>query len=289
MIKQQRFGVEIELTGATRTKVAKAVAKLFGTTAKYVGTVYETWEIRDSENRKWKIMRDASVYPQRKKGESIIDASDLYKVEMVTPILEYKDIELLQEVVRTMRATGAFTNKSCGIHIHVDGANHSLKSLRNLLNLAGSREDMIFEALNVSGQRASRWTKKIRPEVIEGAKKAKTIEDLKTIWYEGNTYEANRHYSSYRYYGLNLHSFWQKGTVEFRMFESSLHAGKVKCYLQLCLAMSAKCIEAKTVSSKKPQSQDNDLNHNFRSWMFNLGLKGEEFKTCRLHLLANLA
>ena len=46
------------------------------------------------------------------------------------------------------------------------------------------------------------------------------------------------HYDDSRYHALNLHSVFSKGTIEFRLFNSTLHAGEVKSYIQLCLAIS---------------------------------------------------
>jgi hypothetical protein len=43
-----------------------------------------------------------------------------------------------------------------------------------------------------------------------------------------------------RYYGVNFHNVWYRGTVEFRWFEGTLHAGKVKSYVQFVLALAAK-------------------------------------------------
>ena len=71
-----------------------------------------------------------------------------------------------------------------------------------------------------------------------------TKEKAEEVWYS----RANdgycggidhQHYNSTRYHGVNLHAFFTKGTVEFRLFNSTLHAGKIKAYIQFCLAVSA--------------------------------------------------
>ena len=63
-------------------------------------------------------------------------------------------------------------------------------------------------------------------------------EQLENIWYEGfEEHGSNRrdHYNGSRYYALNLHSTFYRGTVEWRCFNSTLHAGKVAAYVNLCL------------------------------------------------------
>lgn len=94
MLKEQRFGVEVELTGIKREAAAKVVARVFGTVASRPDhTCYHTRKIKDNKGRTWKIMRDSSIRPQRNDGSTNSDI-DLYRVEMVTPILQYDDIEL---------------------------------------------------------------------------------------------------------------------------------------------------------------------------------------------------
>lgn len=133
MIKNQKFGVEIEMTGITREKAAKIVAEVLGTTPSGPdGTYYETRIVADQDARKWKVMRDSSIDPKRNDGTH--DNLDEYRVEFVTPPLEYKDIELLQNIIRKLKENSAKSDKSCGIHIHVDGANHNPQSLRRLVN-----------------------------------------------------------------------------------------------------------------------------------------------------------
>ena len=84
----------------------------------------------------------------------------------------------------------------------------------------------------------------------------------------------------------NLHSVFYRGTVEWRCFNSTLHAGKVAAYVNLCLAMSAQAITQRSAVMRKTQS-DNEL-YTFRVWLVRLGLNGDEFKNTRDHLLANL-
>ena len=60
-MKNQNFGIEIEMTGITRSTAAKVVAGYFHTDATHVGGCYDAYSVRDNDGRMWKIMRDASV------------------------------------------------------------------------------------------------------------------------------------------------------------------------------------------------------------------------------------
>lgn len=296
MLKNQLFGVEVEMTGITREKAARLVAGVLGTTPSHPeSNCYHTRTIADLAARKWKIMRDSSIEAIRNDGTS--EPLDEYRVEFVTPPLNYSDIELLQNIIRKLRENGAKAHSSCGIHIHVDGANHTAVSLRRLVNFMTARQDLIYEALQI-GDRESNWCHKLNKTLLDAMKKDKNLtkEKAEEIWYS----RANdgycggidhQHYNATRYHGVNLHSFFTKGTVEFRLFNSTLHAGKIKAYIQFCLAVSAWAITSqekivfRSMDGYTPEQKvtimRNILTHR-------LGLYGDEFKTCRLHLMTPL-
>lgn len=296
MLKNQLFGVEVEMTGITREKAARLVAEVLRTTPSHPeSNCYHTRTIADQAARKWKIMRDSSIEAIRNDGTS--EPLDEYRVEFVTPPLNYSDIELLQNIIRKLRENGAKAHSSCGIHIHVDGANHTAVSLRRLVNFMTARQDLIYEALQI-GDRESNWCHKLNKTLLDAMKKDKNLtkEKAEEIWYS----RANdgycggidhQHYNATRYHGVNLHSFFTKGTVEFRLFNSTLHAGKIKAYIQFCLAVSAWAITSqekivfRSIDGYTPEQKvtimRNILTHR-------LGLYGDEFKTCRLHLMTPL-
>ena len=62
-------------------------------------------------------MNDSSINPEKKEGKNRISAGLEYRVELVSPICKYEDIETVQEIVRILRRAGNFENESCGIHI----------------------------------------------------------------------------------------------------------------------------------------------------------------------------
>jgi hypothetical protein len=275
-MKKQKYGIEIEFTGITRKAAAETLSAHFGTTFTATHDCYDTYKIPDSQGRNWKIVRDASIR---------IECGE--QCELVSPICQYTDIETIQELVRKLRTAGGKANSSCGIHIHINAAPHTARSIRNIANIMTAKEDLIFKALQVDEAR-THYCKKVEDSFIEeiNRKKPQTLEAVKNLWYNGND-GSWQHYHESRYHALNLHSVFQKGTIEFRMFNSTLtHAGKVKAYIQFCLAISHQAL-TQTSASKRKTSTTNDK-YTFRTWLLRLGLIGDEFKTARLHLLANL-
>lgn len=286
-MRTQRFGIEIEMTGITRKKAAETIAAYFGTESFYLGTYYKTYGAKDRQGRTWKATYDSSIIAQKKSGGRTVQAADEYKCEIVSPILTYGDMADLQEIVRRLRHSGAFVNSQCGIHIHVDAGRYTPQTLRNLVNIIASKEDILYKALRIDPARL-RWCKKTNEKLIEtiNRRKPQTMEALKDIWYAGSTRGRDEHYNDTRYHGLNLHSTFTKGTVEFRLFNSTTHAGEIKAYIQFCLAVSHQALTQKKASARKTVT-DNEK-YAFRCWMLRLGLSGDEFKTCRLHFLKHL-
>lgn len=286
-LKEQRFGIEIEMTGITREAAAETAAEYFGTRSRYIGTYYDAYAALDPEGRQWKFMSDGSIDAQKRVGGKKISADREYQTEMVSPICRYEDIVSIQEIVRKLKERGAFVNKTCGIHVHIDASPFDARTLRNITNIMASKEDLIYKALQVSVSREHSYCQKVEQRFLEelNRKKPKTLNGVERIWYGGDS-RRDTHYDDSRYHCLNLHSVFQKGTVEFRLFNGTLHAGKIKAYIQFSLAIGAQALNQSCASRRKTQTTNEK--YTFRTWLLRLGLNGEEFATARYHLLKEL-
>lgn len=211
-------------------------------------------------------------------------------ISKVSPKLSYDEMGKLQEVVRCLRQHGGFVNESCGQHVHVDASNHTPQSLKNALTIMYAKEDILFKALKVQERRANSYCQRVRPEVLEKIRKIPnksiTMDRVRNVWYGGRD-GSHTHYDHTRYYALNLHAVFSKGTLEWRCFESTLHAGKVRANITLALAISAQAINQRSTQMKKTLISENPA-FTFRTFLLRLGLIGDEYKNVRKHLLANL-
>ena len=292
-MKEQTIGVEVEMNHITRDKAAKIAADFFGTN-RYENTAgrngYCTWSAWDREGREWKFQKDVSIA-----------GCESEKCELVTPILRYEDIETLQELIRRLRKAGAISHAGvgAGVHIHIGANVHTPQSLRTLANLMASHEQLIAKAIRIDQGRMNRYCRTVNPTFIEQVNKKKptTMAQLADLWYTANgaNYGRSHHYNESRYHMLNLHATFSKGTVEFRLFQfdkpadgkkNGLHAGQLKSYIQLCLALSQMAKDLRT-ASPKPQQTENPK-FAMRTWLIRLGMVGEEFETCRNFLTKNL-
>lgn len=287
-----KFGIEIELTGITRSKVAEIVEGHLGGMIQRTGDYYDTYKVTAPDNRVWKIMYDGSIHCQKKVQGRKVTAGNEYSVELVSPILTYDaDIVALQEIVRKLRKAGGLSGaQNCtGIHIHLDGANHTPRSIRNFINIIYARNDLLYESLQIESRRMG-YCKKIDADLVERIckKKPKTMKQIEDIWYQGYSSRRDRHYHESRYHFLNLHSLFNGvGTVELRGFNgSNLHAGKIRTFIVLALALNNQALTQKSASSKKPQIENPKFA--MRTWLNRIGFIGDDFKNCREHLIAHL-
>ena len=298
MLKKPTIGVEIEMGKISKQNACQIVANYFSEKYGIVsgpiheGRHHDNWvcagrpDLVTGRARKWQFMDDGSM------------SGDWGHItcEMVTPILRYDDIEDLQAIVRLLRQAGARSGAhwNSGVHIHVgadfdeDGGMNA-RSTRNLVNLIASHERLICDAVAVTPSRQSQWCRFVEPTFLQriNTNKPKTKTDLERAWY-GHTGHHD-HYDGTRYHLLNLHAIWNKGTIEFRCFEfhNNLHAGELKAWVQLCLAMVSYSKLIK-YSSPKPIDTTNQK-YAMKNWLTNMGLIGDEFKTCRKMLTKHLS
>ena len=292
-MKKQTIGVEVEMNSISRDKAARLAAEFFGT-GRFENTAgrngYSTWSAWDAQGREWKFQKDVSIA-----------GPDEQKCELVTPILTYGDIETLQELCRQLRHAGAKSDASrgCGVHIHIGAKGHTPQTLRNLANIMASHEMLLASALDLDRGRMHRYCRTVDQRFLDqiNRKKPSTMAQLADVWYgsQNANYGRSQHYNDSRYHMLNLHATFTKGTVEFRLFQfdepadgkrNGLHAGQLKSYIQLCLALSQMAKMVRT-ASPKPQQTENPK-YAMRTWLLRLGFIGEEFATARDFLTRNL-
>ncbi len=183
MKNDYNFGVEVEMTGITRRKAAEIAANLFGT-GRYENTAfrneYMTWSAYDRAGREWKFSRDASI-----------NGLPSEQCELITPVLDYDDIPLLQDLLRKLRAAGAVSNPSvgAGVHVHVSRKQgFEVRDVKNLVNIMASHEQQIGRAIRIDASRVNRYCKVVAPEFLKKMHEEKpaTLQALEDCWYKAN-------------------------------------------------------------------------------------------------------
>lgn len=271
------FGCELEYEGINQETAAKTVAEVTGGTARYVGGYYGTWEVKMPDGRIWKTVSDGSL-----RGTSS---------ETVTPILRYPDIELLQKVVRALRAKGAKANERTGLHVHVGAADFTPTELKNLVRTFYKQERLILKAAGTKERRIAQYTRMTDHAFVEKicAMRNPTERKINEAWFGCYTPHP-AHYEDHRYRALNLNNLWNsKRTIEYRFFNGTTHAGAVKAAVQLSLLIAIRAKLAKASSAKNPRPySETSAKYDFRVFLLRLGANGNLFKTMRKLLTKNL-
>ena len=280
-LRSLSFGVEVERIGLRRGAVANAIQVVVGGSVRYARTpaAYDPWHITDADNRLWQVVSDSSL----------TGATPDRRAEVISPVLAYPDLSSLQEVVRAVRRAGARVDDHCGVHVHIGAGDLDGRQLGNLARMVYKQEELIQQALGIHGDRLRRYARPIDPDFIARLEREhpRTREELGRIWYQGAPQQSYRYHSS-RYHGVNLHSVWYRGTVEFRWAQGTLHAGKIRAYVQFALALVGRAATQRAVSSRRRTYDETSARYDFRVFLLRLGMIGEEFSTARRHLLALL-
>ena len=280
-LRETNFGIEIETIRRTREQVARAIHSVVGGEVRHVGTpvCHDPWQVTDQKGRVWSVVADGSL----------TNVASHLRAEVVSPVLTYEDIPELQNVVRAVFKCGSRCDETCSVHVHTDGTAFNGKTLANLAKMVYKQEALIHAALSVSPARLQRYTRPVSDDLIAKIERhhPKTKDQFNRLWY-GHLNRTPERYHSSRYAGVNLNSLWVRGSIEFRWAAGTLHAGKIKAYIQFCLAIVAKALNGRAASSKKREFDPQSARYDFRTWLLRLGLIGDEFKTARKHLLASL-
>lgn len=156
----------------------------------------------------WTLKRDGSVY-----GGG----------ELVSPILTYgtHETELALALGALVEARCSVDDK-CGIHVHVEARNENLSyfdsgQILKVARMAYRNEDAIFRVATTNGaHRGAQYCKPLEPR--------HTKESF--LWDRAD-----------RYVGCNITSFYSRGTIEFRYFDSTLDHAQAVAYVDLCIAI----------------------------------------------------
>ena len=289
------FGIEIELTDPRAREdyqVARALAQALGEGAE-VGSVHRAhpfYATRPAvwwKGGYWAMEYDRSITPQG--------------VEIISPILSGDEgIEAVQDVVRAARKIGLRANSSTGVHVHVGASHLSEAGFRRLISRWLSIEPLAIAVFRRTGVR---WAKPMPLDLyraaISGTLARATLEEVALILNNTAPSEQRcetgeeavdaflaRHYHKARYKAMNLVAFWQKGTVEFRIFQFSKslpHAGEAKTFIQFALAMVREAARGTRFSRAHLPTPGRPLKEIWRAFLVHLGLTGPKYKTLRLH------
>lgn len=155
-IREQRFGIEIELTGITRSSAARAVAGYFGTRSDHVGGGYDAYHVVDGEGRTWKVMSDSSLRTEKREDGHKRAASITTRSRWSAPSCATATSR------RYRKSSAPFAARELS---PTTAAASTPKTLRTLSNIVASKEDLLYRALGVGRSRVEPRVRK--PHAVE--------------------------------------------------------------------------------------------------------------------------
>ena len=216
------FGVEIEFIigrGISREDLARAITA--------AGVACRTEGYGHTTGSHWKIVTDASV-----------DSSYSAGFELVSPPMRGQDgFDQITKVCNVLEAKGCKVNKKCGLHVHVGASDWQLPAFKNLIKLYSSAEKAIDSFVAPSRRESNNTYCKALRVNRSYLDSATTMDSIAVAI--GQTAGASRARHPGRYCKVNVQSFWQHGTVEFRHHQGTVDGQKTVYWVKLCLRMAA--------------------------------------------------
>jgi hypothetical protein len=283
-LKSLRYGIELEMVGIDPMTAAEVIKTVVGGDVQRNNSYLGGFIVTMADGRSWKAVRDASLHASR-------------SCEVVSPILTWADMDTVQAITRALRVAGGRADGSCGMHVHVDGAGFktSPAKVRNLMALAYRWEAVATNIARVLQTRQG-YCAKLDTELVDRFRNRmpRTLDDVARAWYGNGRTVGTGHYDSSRYRWINVHALFDKGTIEFRLFNGTVHAGHVKANVLFALGMAACALSSRSVSFRGQVDPTSRTladgrraisKHDKRMFLVHvLCLVGEEFKTYRKHL-----
>ncbi len=173
--------------------------------------------------RKWKgnIVRDGSL-PHTGFEINTSPANGDEYIKQVTQICKTLD-----------NAVGSVTD-ACGLHVHLDARDFNFHDISRLIKVYAAIEPALFNMVPAS-RRASRFALRCADHYEQALsrdalKEHKAIKEKVVVGTYGeanSTTRRKRKYDTARYNALNLHSWFYRGTIEYRLFNGTIDASDI--------------------------------------------------------------
>jgi Putative amidoligase enzyme len=148
-------------------------------------------------------------------------------------------VKQVKKICKTLASSHAKVDNSCGLHVHVDARDLNYHDMLRLINLYIVIEPILFSMVP-KRRRNTHYCKPCAGTYTDAFNKYKnvygnnlgfrTIKEMviNAIYNDFNSKNRRGHkYTPARYVALNLHSWFYRGTIEFRLFEGSIDPNEI--------------------------------------------------------------
>ena len=241
----RRCGVKFPRSTRSSEPVVQNIADIkFGVEIECVSVVLNLREINQAINEagltcahedynhelrnRWKVVYDGSIVSESSLTEI------RHGAEVVSPPIKGEDgFNQIRTVCNVLNRIGCIVNKTCGLHVHVDASNLSIRELRNICT-SWLKYEHVIESL-VPPSRRRHENRFCRSNVLRY-----NYDEVSAMFERINN--ARNRTSIYnamcprvRNYKLNVRSLGRHGTLEFRYHGGTLNARKIQNHVKFCI------------------------------------------------------
>jgi hypothetical protein len=282
------WGCELETISLGCSRAAQVVKATIESTTGTTATQYGN-RVTMADGRYFDCKGDCSIY-----GPS--------GCEIVSPIMrgmdaDSWDMNLWQAICRALFAAGARTNNSCGMHVHIGVGHLDAATLCRAAKIVYSNEPLLADAFDVNERMGGQmqegastwsgygnsWCKPISDTQIRQIVAAEKVGGTAREMANDLIRAAND-----RYKGLNFASYRTHTTIEFRYFNPTLHAGRVRTAIQICAGIVARAACTKSAVCRRRPVTGGNKRYAMRIFMIKCGMIGSTFDTARKFLTDHL-
>lgn len=242
-----------------RKEIVKVLGEHFGVKPEYMGVPSFAYQIK-TEKETYTIDKAGKIT----NSEGI----ELELENILNPIVQEDTNEVTEDEINIEEQTEEIQNAPFEIAIPIEG--HTGITLRNLINMIYSKQELIIKSLGISGDI-------INEEFVKVINEAKiyTLEEFKK--------EADN-IGKHNCKGIEFD--FENKRISFKFINEEADEEKIKADTQFIELLDKSAKELKHASAKV--SVTDNPRFTFRVFLIRLGMVGNEYKTARKILLKNL-
>ena len=179
-------------------------------------------------------------------------------------------LENINSIIGWRDDYSAYVNSSCGFHVHFNSLDLSAREVSHIA-IVYQKYQKVFKSMMPNSRQSSNWCRDSLM-IPSQLRRVESEYDLIELYYSemGSTPSTNK-YNDARYCGMNIHSRYYHGTIEFRLHSGTINKEKITNWISILNCIILKGLEISKFS-----------NENFKSWMElrpNLDIFGQTLKS----------
>lgn len=196
----RKFGIEIEAYGVNQTYLLDSLRR--------AGIECKSERYNHTTRPHWKVVSDSSI-------------SGSNPFELVSPILEGESgLRQVKQVCKALQKVKAKVNSSCGMHVHINARDFTIKTWKNIL-INYARLEKIIDNFMPQSRRDNYYCKgftEIR-DFENKIERATRVEDISEIL-------------ETRYRKINAEAYARHGSIEFRQHGGTIEFEKIHYWVR---------------------------------------------------------